>query len=109
MTRENPARIRYDRDELEAVLRNHVSGISDARVGSLLSDYESRRAMGKDKPCQVRLWHGPGHQSSSFCEVRGNHEKNTDHAWNKYWPEDAEIHYVGNTEFIEADPYARDY
>lgn len=105
MTKENTATIRYDRDDLIAVMQEAGSNYAEY----VADQYEKRRAEGKDKPCQVRLWHGPGHQSSTFCEVRGRHEKNTDHAWNKHWPENAEIHFVGNTEFIEADPYAREY
>jgi hypothetical protein len=30
--------------------------------------------LGKDEPCTARIWHGPGHQSSTPCEVKGPHE-----------------------------------
>lgn len=24
--------------------------------------------------CNIAIWHGPGHQSTTFCEARGPHE-----------------------------------
>lgn len=63
----NLPRIRYDRDELRAVLMRN--GVSNASY--LLDVYEHQRVEGKDLPCQSIVHHGPGHQSTTYCQVRG--------------------------------------
>lgn len=88
--RSNRVRIRYDRDELLEVLGETFA--------SALDEYEKRRAEGRDKPCQSEVWHGPGHQSSTFCELRGPH---TGHF--------ADLPSGGFAEWTDKDPYARDY
>lgn len=76
--RENKSTIRYDREELTVTLINYL-GMNRAAAEFALNGYEDSRREGKDKACQSKVWHGPGHQSSTFCEARGGlHDETKD-------------------------------
>lgn len=64
----NHARIRYDREELRNILAAYT-----IEPDECLDLYEKSRREGRDRPCQSQVYYGPGHQSSMFCQVRGDH------------------------------------
>lgn len=45
----------------------------DSHYPNLCYHYEVTLT-GKEEACQVKIWHGPGHQSSTRCTVKGPHE-----------------------------------
>lgn len=40
---------------------------------------QAQRNYPKPEPCTAILWHGPGHQSQSRCEITGPHEVHETH------------------------------
>lgn len=93
--RVNKPRIRYDREEMIELLSRRTSH-TVLRVMAIVDEYEKTRAEGKDKPCQSRVWHGPGHQSSTFCQQRGEHDEHY-----------AQLLSGGYAEWTDKDPYYR--
>jgi putative hemolysin len=105
-SRPNKPKIRYDRADLIEILgemtdvnRRHRERIADA--------YEHHRATGADAPCQAIVYHGPGHQSSTYCQVRGgpdHHDRNSAYKVVHY----ADLPSGGYAEWTDDDPYARE-
>lgn len=98
----NPARIHYDRVEMHALLVH--TGMVPQAADVALDVYERRRAEGADMPCQAEVHHGPGHQSSTYCQVRGGskgHDKGP-----KGWIHYADLPSGGHAEWTDDDPYA---
>lgn len=61
----------------------HAPHLFDMRAGSQSERVEQCRGIEDDGGCFAVLYHGPGHQSTSRCELRGNHDgKHCTH----YWP-----------------------
>lgn len=115
MTELNTARIRYDRTSLIAVLSLGTS-LSEQDITKIADTYEAMRVNGKDKPCQSKVWHGPGHQSSTFCGMRGGetgHDISNGRNFDGI-PAGVTVHYAilpngGEAEWTDADPYDRGY
>jgi hypothetical protein len=102
--RENKPTIRYDREELIAVLREAGLGAHD--LTTALDEYEAHRILGKDAACQSVVYHGPGHQSSTYCQaVGGRHDETEDgkvlHA--------ARLPSGGFAEWTDDEPYDRNH
>jgi hypothetical protein len=116
MTPENTANIRYDRADMAAILTEfHVAGPVGRAL--ILDAYETKRTEGKDQPCQATVFHGPGHQSSTFCQGVGGeagHDTVTAGDFDPSRPEGALVHHAvlpsgGYTEWVDSDPYAQEY
>lgn len=64
-------------DDLADVLSRMVVGWKPW-LGRMLSDHpDVQRVMARYRaskiPCEAHVWHGPGHQSKTMCEVREEH------------------------------------
>jgi len=79
-------RLRYELDSVGpavALLNSHVERLqayADAHpCDHMPACVDTRRdtleAAGEPGPCEARIWHGPGHQSSTRCRLRGQHEE----------------------------------
>lgn len=114
--RPNTARIRYDRDALHAVITDWLD-ISDEGVNLILDDYEKIRTGGSDSACQSKVHHGPGHQSSTYCQNVGGPEHHDVSDGSSYYngtPSGTIIHSAslpsgGYAEWTDDDPYTRGY
>lgn len=67
----NTATIRWDADTMRNLLEQN--GLAPIVANALVEAYEAKREAGPDKACQAIIYHGPGHQSWSYCEAQGNH------------------------------------
>lgn len=90
----NRVHVRYDRAELEAVFTEDGT-VGPKRLAALLDEYERVRAEGKDRPCQSEVYHGPGHQSATYCQATGDHERH-----------EALLPSGGYADWSDDDPYA---
>lgn len=93
----NPVKVRYDRAALEDILIEDGT-IGPKRAAAILDAYERSRAEGQDKPCQSLVFHGPGHQSSTYCQSRGEHSQHY-----------ADLPSGGYAEWTDDDPYLREW
>jgi hypothetical protein len=89
----NEAPIRYDREDMQALLV--ATGMIPEAAGVALDVYEAQRAAGPDMPCQSVVHHGPGHQGNTYCQLVGG-DKGHDHigADGRYDPEAPPRHYA---------------
>lgn len=111
--KKNPVHIRYDRETLLSVLLlSNVPGLSEDAAKRITDEYERVRSAGGDKACQSKVWHGPGHQSSTYCEARGGRHDISDGRNFTEFPAGAAIHAArlpsgGWAEWTDDDPYDR--
>ena len=95
--RPNLVRVRFDAGELKEEML--AVGIHPDDADKVLLRYYARRANGRDKPCQSEVHHGPGHQSSTYCEITGGPTQHDD-------TDGVLTHAAGNMEWTDERPYS---
>lgn len=70
-----------DPDEIHRVVEKAIEFGQAMRAGAIEAGQEmSEIAIPEaEEPCQAKLHHGPGHQSTTECEVRGPHTMHVVH------------------------------